>query len=98
MERGSLLEQSAALRRMIEAVARDVVKEETRACLRVYKATVVMPPSGDVCEVRLTGDDTVLALPYSSAVASVTVGETVLVAVIYGSMRNAIVWQKTNFK
>ena len=94
----NLLNESAELRRMIEAVVREVVAAETRSCFKVYKATVITPPSGTACSVRLVGEDTVLSLPYSSAVSDVVAGDAVLVAVVYGSMRNAVVWQKTNFK
>ena len=98
MEMDSLLKDSSELRRVIEEVVRDVVATETRSCFKVYKATVVTPPSGSTCSVRLVGDDTVLSLPYSSAISDVSAGDAVLVALVYGSMRNAIVWQKTNFK
>ena len=94
----NLLNDSAELRRMIEAVVREVVAEETRSCFKVYKATVVSKPQGSYCAVRLIGEDTVLSLPYSSAVSDVAAGDAVLVAVVYGSMRNAVVWQKTSFK
>lgn len=77
---------------------KEVVRKETRACWRVHKAVVTAAPNGSVCGVRLVGDTTVLMLPYSSAVASVSVGDMVLVATMFGSLSNAIVWQTPSFE
>ena len=44
--------------------------------------------------VKLVGDATELFLPYKSTVSDAAVGSAVWVAKIYGSWRNAIVWDK----
>ena len=94
---GTNLEFSKLLRGAITKVAKEVIAEETRSCFRVKKASVITAPNGSVCEVKLLGDDTVLSLPYSSAVASVSAGDVVWVAIIYNNLKNAVVWQKIDF-
>lgn len=92
------LQQASALRAMLSDIVREVVREETRDCLRVYKAVVTSAPNGSVCSVRLVGDTTVLSLPYSSKVANVSAGSVVWVAVLFGNLRNGIVWETSNFR
>ena len=97
------LENAKELKRMMKTIIKEVVQEETKACLRVYKATVIAAPytdpqRGSVCQIRLSGDSSVLTVPYSSKVQSMSVGDLVLVAPTFGSMRNAIVWEFQNFK
>lgn len=86
------------IREAITQVVRDVLDEETRDCFRVRKAVVTSAPNGSVCRVKLVGDDTILALPYSSKVTSVSVNDVVWVAILGDSMRNAIVWETANFR
>ena len=94
----ALLDEAREIRAAIEAVCREVVREETRDCFRVKKAVVVYAPNGSTCTVKLVGDTENLALPYSSAVASVSSGAVVWVAILGDSMRNAIVWEKAKLR
>lgn len=99
----NVLEEARMLKEMIRGIVKSVVKEETRSCFRVYKAKVVRAPyrdeeKGDVCAVRINGDNTILVLPYSSKTAGMAVGDAVLVATVFDSFRNAIVWETRNFK
>lgn len=94
------LRQSQKLRRDLTQVIRDVVREETKDCFRLRKAVITGWPAGG-CEVRFVGDDKTtqrIVLPYSSKVQSVSAGTAVWVAIIYGSMRNAIVWETADFQ
>jgi hypothetical protein len=92
-----LLDDAKRIRNAIEDVVRVVVARETRDCFRVRKAIVTTAPDGTVCGVQLAGDMTEIFLPYVSALASVTVGQVVWVAVLGGdSMRNAVVWQNAD--
>lgn len=92
------LSESRTIRRYIEQVAKDVVKKETQDCFRLRKAVVVFPPDGSTCTVQFVGETQELTFPYSSKVANVNAGETVWVAIIFGSLRNAIVWETGNFQ
>ena len=91
----SLLSESEQIERAIRGVVKKIIDEETRDCLRVKKAIVSTAPDENtgLCGVQLVGDNTELLIPFSSAVASASVGDAVLVATIYNSMRNAVVWQ-----
>ena len=95
-----LLSESRELRKAIEQVVEDVLKEKTRDCMRVYKAIVntAADPNTGIMKVVLFGDTTVLSLPYSSKVASSAVGSIVWVAKISDSWRNAIVWETASFQ
>lgn len=92
------LEEAKEFRKAIESVAREVIAQETKDCLRVYKAKVTSAPSGGVCSVQLVGDTTTLTIPYSSKASSVSVGAVVWVAVLFNDMRNAIVWETADFR
>ena len=99
----NLLSESKQIKELIKKVVSKQVKEETKSCFRVYKAKVVQGPYideilGSVCQVSLFGDTTVLTIPYSSKVQNMAVGDIVLVATIFNSFRNAIVWETPNFK
>ena len=94
----NLYEDAKEVRKAIAAVVREEVEELTRDCFRVRKAVVTSAPNGSVCRVQLVGDDTILALPYSSRAASVSAGDVVWVAVLGPSMRNAIVWETADFR
>ena len=94
----SLLSDAKEVRAAIEAIVRDEIDRETRDCFRVRKAVVTTAPNGTKCSVKLVGDDTILSLPYSSAVSSVSVGNVVWVAILGNSMRNAIVWETADFR
>ena len=98
-----LFYESEILKKAISGVAKEVIDKETSSCFRVYKAIVVSPKTYDaekgfVCGVRLVGDDTVLYLPLSSATSNAQVGDTVWVATIANSFRNAIVWENRFFQ
>ena len=94
----SLLSDAKEVRAAIEAIVRDEIDRETRDCFRVRKAKVTSAPNGTTCSVKFIGDDTVLTLPYSSAVSSVSVGAVVWVAILGNSMRNALVWETADFR
>lgn len=93
----SILTDAAAFREAIAQIVREEIRDGTRDCLRVRKAVVVTPPDGTSCSVRLVGDETVLTLPYSTTVSTVMTGDAVWVAILFGSMRNAIVWDRYDF-
>lgn len=91
-------EDARVVRDAIVRVVRDETAAMMRDCFRVRKAVVVTAPDGFVCSVRLVGDETVLSLPYSSAVSSVSAGDVVWVAILGSSMRNALVWETDDFR
>lgn len=93
----ALLDDAKAVREALAEVIRQEVESLTQDCFRVKKAVVTVAPNGTRCSVKLVGDDTVLSIPYSSEVSSVSVGAVVWVAYWGGSMRNAIVWQTADF-
>lgn len=95
------LRQSQRLRRDLTQVIRDVVREETKDCFRLRKAITVSMASANGITVHFVGDEKTtqqFTLPYSSKIQSVPVGTAVWVAIIYGSMRNAIVWETADFQ
>lgn len=97
-----MIENAYELKKALTPLIREVVKQETRECLRVYRATVVATPYeevlvGSVCQVKLIGDDTVLLLPYSSKLQNMQIGQIVLVATTYDSFQNAVVWDTPFF-
>lgn len=94
----STISESKQIRRVIERIARDVIRAETRNCIRARKAVVVSEPDGKTCTVRLIGETATLDLPYSSRVADVTQNETVLVATFGNNLANSVVWERTSFK
>lgn len=94
----ALLEEAKEVRAALAEVIRQEVERLTQDCFRLKKAIVTVAPNGTRCSVKLVGDDTVLSIPYSSEVASVSVNDVVWVAWWGGSMRNAIVWQTADFK
>lgn len=94
----ALLDEAKAVRAALAEVIRQEVDALTQDCFRLKKAVVTSAPNGTRCSVKLVGDDTVLSIPYSSEVASVSVDDVVWVAYWGGSMRNAIVWQTANFR
>lgn len=93
----SLIEESGELRRMIERICDERIKEKTRECFRTYKARVVTAPNGTVCRVRLVADNTVLDLPYISNLPTLRSGDMCQVAVAGGSFRNAFVLSNASF-
>ena len=92
------LNKSQRIKQLLTDLIGEVVKEATKECFRVYKAKVISAPNGSTCSVRLIGDTETLDLPYSSKVASVSVGQVVWVATLYNNFRNAIVWETYNFR
>lgn len=95
----ALLEEAKEIRAVLAEVIRQEVDGLTQDCFRVKKAIVVTAPNSTTgkCSVHFIGDDTVLSIPYSSEVSSVSAGAVVWVAWWGGSMRNAIVWQTADF-
>ena len=96
----ALLEEAKEIRAALAEVIRQEVEALTQDCFRVKKAIVQTAPNSTTgkCSVQLIGDDTILSIPYSSDVASVSAGAVVWVAYWGGSMRNAIVWQTADFQ
>lgn len=94
----SVLENAKELKGLLRRIVSEIVKQETRSCFRVYKARVISTPVNGTCRVQLDGDQTVLTIPYSSRVQTMQEGDPVLVATVYDSFRNAIVWEFQNFK
>lgn len=94
----ALYDEAKEVRAALAEVIRQEVEALTADCFRLKKAVVTSAPNGTRCSVKLVGDDTVLSIPYSSEVASVSVNDVVWVAYWGGSMRNAIVWQTANFR
>ncbi len=86
------------MRDLIKSIVRDVVKDETRSCLRTYKAKIISAPNGVNCSVQLIGEDSTLVVPYSSKMSTAAVGDIVWLAVPFGSFKNAIVWETGDFK
>jgi hypothetical protein len=81
------------IKRLLEDFVKKVIQSETKDCFRVYKAKVTTAPNGTLCGVTLVGDQTELMLPYSSRLSNLQVGTIVFVATIFGSFRNAFVWE-----
>lgn len=80
--------------RFWEAIAgkvKQMAKEVSKNAFRCERYTVTTAPNGVKMGVTLPMGNTELMLPYSSEVASATVGDTVLV-VWWGSMSNAKVY------
>lgn len=94
----ALYDDAKEVRAALAEVIRQEVERLTQDCFRLKKAIVTVAPNGTRCSVKLVGDDTVLSIPYSSEVASVSVNDVVWVAWWGGSMRNAIVWQTADFR
>lgn len=94
----SKLNEAEVFKKTVEKIASDVIRRETASCLRVYKAKVITAPSGSTCSVQITGDSSILSLPYSSKVANVSAGAVVWVAVLFNDLRNGIVWETANFR
>ena len=93
----SILSDAAAFREAIAQIVRDEIQSETRDCFRVRKAKVTTAPTATVMGVQLVGDETELFLPYSSVVSDALVGDVVWVGILFGSMRNAFVWENATF-
>ena len=95
----NLFNDSAEVKQALRDMVKEVVAEETKSTLRAYKAKVIAAPNSTTkkCVVRLVGDSTSLSLPYSSDASSVKAGDIVWVLVLFNSMRNAIVWQNSDF-
>lgn len=99
------LEIAKVFKKSIQKICKEVVEKETKSCFRVYKATVKTAPYTNengvsVCDVLLDDEafsQNVMQLPYSSSLSSMSVGDVVLVAKMFGSWRNAIVWESIFF-
>lgn len=93
-----------ALKNAIAQVVREVVREETKNCLRLEKAVLVSAPSENRCEVRYVGSsDGSVNIPCSDKIAqayangTLIIGQAIWVALPYSSDRNAIAWETGNF-
>lgn len=74
------------------------IKEATRACLRMEKATVVSAPENGKVGVRFPFDETSLMLPYASSLANLTVGDVVWIGVPYSDLSNGVVMFDATFQ
>lgn len=97
------LELAREIKNMLKGLIKETIAEETKNCFRVYRARVLRLPYNDpnlgrVCQVQIVGDQSVLSIPFSSRVASMRIGDMVLVATLYNSFQNAIVWETYNFR
>ena len=81
--------EAVAIWRQLEPQIRETIRRETADCLRQKKLTVVTAPNGSTMGVMQPNDVTVFDIPYVSTLASVQVGEVVLVQYFYG-MSNMI--------
>lgn len=94
----SNLAESERIKKAIERVADKRIDEQTKDCLRLYKAILINPANNGICGVSLIGDinidgsNNVLNLPYSQLIEDLPVGSIVWIAVIFNSWANAIVW------
>lgn len=106
----NLFDEAAAFKKAVELIVKDVIQKETKNTLLVYKAIVTQAPytnsaGQSVCKVRLmsdlaaysSSDGTSIELPYASKLSNMASGDLVLVAVLFGSWRNAIVWENIFF-
>lgn len=93
------IEESRELKKYIAALVKKTVQEETRPCLRLYKAVVtsesVDDMMGSTCEVRLIGEDTTFLVP--SMVIGLLPGDVVWVGTMYNNFRNAFVLGRESF-
>lgn len=94
----SALTESNDIRKVIETIVRDTVKEYTNPCFRAYRCVVVSPAASGKMGVRKVGDTTTLFLPYSSFVADAAPGALVWVGVLNNNWLNAFVWHGESFK
>lgn len=94
----NLISNAQKIKNPLEIIIRRIVKQETKNCLRLYKARVITAASGNVMQVKLIADDKTLTLPYSSKCSSATVNSIVWVATLTDSFRNAIVWETYNLR
>ena len=83
--------ESEAIRRSVEKISSDTIKEQEKSCFRIYKAKLVSAPNGTTCGVQLVGDNNTLNLPYSTAIKGLSVGTMVWVSTLYNSFSNSIV-------
>lgn len=94
----SNLAESERIKKAIERVADKRIDEQTKDCLRLYKAILINPANNGICGVSLIGDvntdgsNNVLNLPYSQHIEDLPSGSIVWIAVIFNSWANAIVW------
>lgn len=86
-----MLEEAERFMRAISGRIRRMCREETSNALRVTRYDVTTAPNGTVIGVTQPYSDTELFLPYSSAVSTAQVGDSVLV-VWWGSLSTAKVW------
>lgn len=99
-----LLADAKVLKQAITQIVREVIKEETKNCFRLEKATLVTAPQDNRCEIRYVGSaDGSVEVPCSDKITQayesgkLIVGQAVWVALPYSSERNAIAWETGNF-
>lgn len=94
------IEESRELKKYIEELVRKTVQEETRPCLRLYKAVVtsevIEDIGGSICEVKLVGEDTTLTVP--SMTSGIMQGSVVWVGTAYNNFRNAFIFSTESFE
>lgn len=103
-----IFSQSEKLKQSLTPFIKKIISENTKECFRTYKARIVYPPNSEnapknKCVVQIIGqaglgNPTHLSVLYSTFCSDVKIGDMVWVATLYGSWKNAIAWQKIDFK
>lgn len=91
--------ESARIKTALQKITERVIREKTRPCLRLYKATVTSAPNTatNLCGVQLIGNTNTYNFPFSNVAADVKVGDIVWVASLYDSFSSAFVFATANF-
>ena len=79
-----------AIQKALEPWVRKLIDSATQNCVRRRAVTVVTAPNGQTMGVQEPFDDTVMNLPYLSALSGAQVGDTVTIEWVYG-LSNAVV-------
>lgn len=82
-------ETLAALQKIIADTVRNM--PDFRNCTRTQKAKVRGNPSNGRCDVSLIGDDTMISVYVSSAMANIKAGDIVLITYTFNSLSNGII-------
>ena len=81
-------------RRLLNTIIGRKVTNDTRECLRLYKATIstAYDTQAKTCGVKLVGDETEITAKCTRSMAQKVVGDVVWVAMPFSNARNAVVW------
>lgn len=85
-------------KKAISTIARDVSQEANAAAFRLYKAVVTEAPDAvnHVGKIRFAGETQQISLPFVNNTKSSAVGDIVWVGTVFNSLRNAVVWAKSD--